>query len=174
MERNLHHPPHIFIDESWYFITAHTIGSDPPLRNAEAKLLWIKKLIEVAEIFQIQAHAYVILDDHYHLLIYFDDSTFIPKFVHRLHGTTSFLINKHDDTPGRRIWHNYWDRVIRDEEEFYTKLNYIHYNPVKHGYISDPENWEYSTYHDFLLEKGEEWMWDCWNAYPVINVDLED
>ena len=174
MNRNLHHPPHIFIDDSWYFITAHTIGFVSALRGNLPKMIWTEKLHEAVKAFNIQIHAYVLLDDHYHLLGYIKASSNIPKFIHRLHGTTSYLLNKIDHAVGRRVWHNYWDRVIRDEAEFYTKLNYIHYNPVKHGYVSNPKKWEFSTYQYFLLEKGEEWMWDCLNTYPINDVDYEN
>jgi putative transposase len=174
MNRNLHHPPHIFVDDSWYFITAHTIGHDSPLKDSQAKKIWTEKLYEIADIFDFKIHVYVVLDDHYHFLGYITDSKRLPKLINRLHGTTSFFINKLNNTPGRRIWHNYWDRVIRDEAEFYTKMNYIHYNPVKHGYVRDPEKWEFSTYHDFILENGEEWMWDCRNSYPIMDCDFEN
>ena len=132
-DNNLHHPPHIFIDDSWYFITAHTISSVSVLKDNQAKMIWTAKLHEISKVFDVRIYAYVLLDDHYHFLGYFAASNTIPKFIHRLHGTTSYLINKRDHAVGRQVWHNYWDRVIRDEAEFYTKVNYIHHNPVKHG-----------------------------------------
>jgi putative transposase len=68
---------------------------------------------------------------------------------------------------------NYWDRIIRDEKDYWTKFNYIHYNPVKHGYVALPEDWAFSSYDRFLKEKGGAWMDDCWGSYPVFSYDFE-
>ena len=174
MLSKLHHPPHIFINNSWYFITAHTLGRGFPLKQIEVKMLWTKKLNDIAQEFNVSVYAYVLMDNHYHLICYFPESTKLPKFIQRLHGSTAYEINLFDNQTGRKIWHNYWDRLIRDEVDFYTKFNYVHYNPVKHGVVSSPEKWDFSSYNDHLMKKGEEWMLDCWRSYPVIDYDFEN
>ena len=173
MDSNLHHPPHVLIDNSWYFITAHTIGSEFPLTKVNSKRFWLDKLLEIAEQFTFEISAYVLLDNHYHLLSYMPDSRMLSKFIHRLHGATSYYINQVENRPGRKIWHNYWDRIIRDEADFYTKFNYIHYNPIKHGYVKDLKKWEYSSYNNYLSSKGEEWLQDCWCTYPIRELNFE-
>lgn len=40
MQRPLHHPPHILVDNSWYFITAHTLG-DQDIVCPDSKFIWI-------------------------------------------------------------------------------------------------------------------------------------
>ncbi len=46
-----------------------------------------------------------------------------------------------------KFWQKrFWDHVIRDDRDFENHLHYIHYNPVKHGYTSDPRIWPYSSY----------------------------
>ena len=94
-------------------------------------------------------------------------------FINRLHGSTSYYINKKCNSHGKKIWQNYWDRIVRDEKDFWFKFNYIHYNPVKHGYVNEPDQWAYSSYRHFLLEKGETWIADCWQSYPIIEYDFE-
>ena len=169
----LHHPPHILINDSWYFITAHTVGNSLPLKRVEAKNIWIQQLSINAEKYEVRIVAYVVLDNHYHLLCYLEKSANLPDFISRLHGSSSYAINKAENKPNRRIWHNYWDRIIRDETDFYTKINYIHYNPVKHGYVANPEDWCFSTYRDFIEKKGNAWVEDCWRSYPVIDFNFE-
>ena len=44
----------------------------------------------------------------------------------------------------------YWEHRIRDEQDFETHVDYIHYNPVKHGYATAPADWPYSTFHRFV------------------------
>jgi REP-associated tyrosine transposase len=49
---------------------------------------------------------------------------------------------------GRGIWQRrYWEHTIRDEGDFGRHVDYIHFNPVKHGYTSDAQNWPYSSFH---------------------------
>ena len=80
MDSNLHHPPHVLIDNSWYFITAHTIGSEFPLTNVNSKRFWLAKLQELAEQFGIGICAYVLLDNHYHLMSFIPDSSNIVLY----------------------------------------------------------------------------------------------
>jgi putative transposase len=48
------------------------------------------------------------------------------------------------------VWQRrFWEHRIRDETDFVTQCDYIHYNPVKHGLVSAPRDWPYSTFHRF-------------------------
>jgi putative transposase len=48
----------------------------------------------------------------------------------------------------RGIWQRrYWEHLIRDEEDFIRHIEYIHYNPVKHGYVLKPTDWPFSSIH---------------------------
>ena len=49
------------------------------------------------------------------------------------------------------IWQRrFWEHAIRDEEDYSRHVDYIHYNPVKHGLVRAPRDWEYSSFHRFL------------------------
>ncbi|WP_295437597.1 transposase [uncultured Thiodictyon sp.] len=51
----------------------------------------------------------------------------------------------------RALWqHRYWEHVIRDEEDFSRHVDYIHYNPVKHGYVDAVADWPYSSFLRFV------------------------
>jgi len=51
----------------------------------------------------------------------------------------------------RGIWQRrFWEHLIRDERDFERHVNYIHYNPVKHGYVSSPCEWEFSSIHRYI------------------------
>ena len=48
----------------------------------------------------------------------------------------------------RGIWQRrYWEHTLRDEDDFSRHADYIHYNPVKHGYVTRVEDWPYSSFH---------------------------
>ena len=51
----------------------------------------------------------------------------------------------------RMIWQRrFWEHVIRDERDFRNHCDYIHYDPVKHGFVETPVAWQYSTIHKFI------------------------
>ena len=48
----------------------------------------------------------------------------------------------------RGIWQRrFWEHVIRDERDYRQHVDYIHYNPVKHGYVKQVKDWKYSSFH---------------------------
>jgi putative transposase len=51
------------------------------------------------------------------------------------------------------IWqHRYWEHLLRDELDFEQHVHYIHYNPVKHGYVNKPADWKYSSFHRYVKQ----------------------
>ena len=59
-------------------------------------------------------------------------------------------------TPGARNWSQYWDRILRTEGDLWSRINYIHLNPVRHGYVGAPGEWEWSSVHSFAEQASEE------------------
>jgi putative transposase len=52
------------------------------------------------------------------------------------------------------IWQRrYWEHAIRDEADFERHIDYIHFNPVKHGYVTRVTDWPHSSFHRFV-EQG--------------------
>jgi putative transposase len=48
----------------------------------------------------------------------------------------------------RGIWQRrYWEHTLRDEADFEKHVNYIHFNPVKHGHVSRVRDWPHSSFH---------------------------
>ena len=48
----------------------------------------------------------------------------------------------------RGIWQRrFWEHTIRDDRDYGIHLDYIHFNPVKHGLVADAAHWPYSSYH---------------------------
>ena len=54
-------------------------------------------------------------------------------------------------THERGIWQRrFWEHQIRNEADFIAHANYIHYNPVKHGYVRYVADWPYSSFHAYV------------------------
>ena len=164
-----HHPPHIFLDNTWYIITAATLDHAPFLAADRAKVLVRDRLQELVLESELTLRAWVILNDHYHLLFKAKRGKGLSRFFGQLHGSSSRQLNRWDGITGRQVWHNYWDTCIRSEVDMWQRFNYIHQNPVKHGYVERMEDWPFSSYRYYLRTKGKEWLDDCWQRYPVID-----
>ena len=60
------------------------------------------------------------------------------------------------------VWqHRYWEHQIRDEADFARHVDYIHYNPVKHGYVTCPVEWPYSSIHRYIRQFVLAPNWGC-------------
>ena len=60
----------------------------------------------------------------------------------------------------RGIWQRrYWEHMIRNDRDFEQHVNYIHYNPVKHGYVEKAAEWKHSSIHRYIIEGviGHNW-----------------
>jgi putative transposase len=52
----------------------------------------------------------------------------------------------------RDIWQRrYWEHLLRDEIDFECHADYIHWNPVKHGWVKQVKDWPYSSFHDYVI-----------------------
>lgn len=60
----------------------------------------------------------------------------------------------------RVVWQRrFWEHRVRDEKDYEAHCDYIHYNPVKHGLVTAPKDWAYSTFKRYV-ERGvysEDW-----------------
>jgi len=65
----------------------------------------------------------------------------------------------------RGIWQRrYWEHQVRDERDLQQHVDYIHYNPVKHGHVSRAVQWPYSSLHRYVT-RG--WLTAQWAAGEV-------
>src|SRR5690348_8254467 len=50
----------------------------------------------------------------------------------------------------RGIWQRrFWEHCIHNERDLLAHIEYVHFNPVKHGYVGDTREWPYSTIHRY-------------------------
>jgi putative transposase len=62
----------------------------------------------------------------------------------------------------RAIWQRrFWEHTITDQQDFNQHLDYIHYNPVKHGLVSCPHQWEHSSFSRWVSSTGYAASWQC-------------
>jgi putative transposase len=67
----------------------------------------------------------------------------------------------------RGIWQRrYWEHLIRDEADYQAHMDYVHINPVKHGWVRRVADWPYSTFHGLVKANvyPPDWGGGCDNA----------
>jgi putative transposase len=105
-------------------------------------------------------HGWVVLPDHLHCVIELpaDDANYAMRWalIKQRFSKSIPPTERRSDVRQRRaergIWQRrYWEHLIRDEADFAAHLNYVHFNPVKHGLVMRVVDWPYSTFHQLVL-----------------------
>jgi putative transposase len=120
--------------------------------------------------------AFVLLPDHFHCVwkLPEGDSDFSIRLGRIKREFTQTWLGQGGDeqvvSTARRkhrergIWQKrFWEHTIRDDEDLIHHVNYIHYNPVKHGLADCPHKWPFSTFHRWAKEGyySKDWLCNC-------------
>jgi putative transposase len=163
----LHAPPHFRGEAGAYLITG-TCYEHRSIFNSSNELTYLSQefLTELARK-SIPCHAWVFQPNHYHLLLVVESIEVLSEPLRLLHSRVSTHINKLDQQRGRKVWYRFADRKMRSERHYMATLNYIHYNPVKHGYVNDMFDWIWSSVHWYYEHRGLDWLNRTFETYPL-------
>ena len=170
-KRPWHAPPHFHYEGERDFIVsaacyehAHIIGKTPE-RMAECE----EELLQIVNELKCCLHAWCILPNHYHLLTRTAAISDLIARLGKFHGSSSFWWNGEDNRRGRKVWFRCIEHPIRSDRHFFATLNYIHNNPVKHGYVDKWPDWPYSSAVNFLQEVGRDEAIQVWREFPILD-----
>lgn len=166
-----HSPPHFDYDNETQFILTsacyehkHIISkSHNRMTDCESKIL------EVCKNFSIAIYAWCILPNHYHILLKTSQIKALRKEIGLFHGRSSYEWNKEDDSRGRQVWHNCFERKMKSKRHYYASLNYVLNNAVHHGYVENWLDWQWSNAEEYLEKTGRENALKIWKEYPILN-----
>jgi putative transposase len=168
-----HSPPHPVRDQRFYLLTATCYEHVCHMQSQQRRQQVLDALFEQFVINGLEIRAWVALPNHYHLLVHVTDFDVLGSIFRCVHGPAARQWNLEDIASGRKVWYRFSDRAIRSERHYYTTLNYIHYNPVKHNWTQSPYDWTESSVHWYLEHFGREWLRDLWRSYPVLDYGRE-
>ncbi len=136
-----------FIPGGTFFFTLVTDQRRPIFEVATAVDVLRSAFRSVRKSHPFEIDAMVVMPDHLHCIWTLppDDADFATRW--RLIKT---WFTKHCDAQLRQpaVWQQrYWEHQLRDEFDFAQHVDYIHYNPVKHGYSESPIDWPHSSFH---------------------------
>ncbi len=150
-----------FLPGGTYFFTLVTFERRPIFANEQAIQL-LRQAFQITMIkhpFKIEAG--VILPDHIHTIwsLPENDNNYPTRWrliksyftrnweAARAIPNTESRLKKGE----RAVWQRrYWEHLIRDDADWQQHVNYIHYNPVKHGLVSAPREWKHSSFYLFV------------------------
>ena len=138
-----------------YFI-ANVTHDRQPFLVAEVDLFWaaIETMKKRARFDLI---AWVILPDHFHIIIDPLENN-ISELMKRIKLSFSMNYRRKQSLKNQNIWQKrFWDHIIRNQDDLNRHIDYIHYNPVKHGLVESPLEYEHSSISKFSEFYPHDW-----------------
>ena len=148
----------LFLQQYQYiFITIVTHNRNPILiENIEI----LKDAIKNTHLkFNFDIIAIFIMSEHLHMIIKVNNINDYPKIIYSLKYYFSKNIkienvnlSESKIKKGEKgVWQRrYWEHIIRNEQDFYRHLDYIHFNPIKHNLVKSLKEYKYSTFEKFV------------------------
>jgi putative transposase len=127
-------------------ITAGTYKKRPLFNTPAKRTIVLDLLFKYAHRFEWNLQAWAVMNNHYHFVALSPaDPGSLRVFVGRFHEYSAKKLNSMDSTPGRKVWHNYWDTHITHQTSYYARLRYVHQNPVHHGLTENASNYPWCS-----------------------------
>ena len=149
-----------YIPGSAVFITQVVQDHRPRLGEPSSMELLHHILGNVKELHPFVMLGYVFLLDHFHIVL---QPIAKSTFSDIMHSLKFNFTREYKRQPGysasehMKFWQKrFWDHVIRNDHDLENHLHYMHYNPVKHGLVKDPRDWQHSSYSE----------WETRGLYP--------
>jgi putative transposase len=163
-----------YIPGGTYFFTLVTYQRNPLFSEPENVSLLRAAITQTRKERPFEITASVVLHEHLHFLWTLppDDADYSQRisrfkvlFTRSLRGKRSLPVNVSASRRRHResdVWQRrFWEHTILDENDLQKHLDYIHYNPVKHGLVSCPHLWTYSSFHRWVERDKYQLSWGC-------------
>jgi len=146
-----------------YFFTVVTYHRRPLLIQPESRRILHETINQVRKAYPFDIDAWVLLPEHLHCVWTLppsdaDFSTrwglikagFTKQARELFHKEEWINLSKEKHREGTIWQRRFWEHEIRDDKDFHNHINYVHYNPVKHGLVRRVRDWPYSTFHRYV------------------------
>lgn len=134
-----HAPLHQLAESGTFFVTAGTYHKEHHFRGADRLNALHRGLLLLTRKFGWRLEAWAVFSNHYHFVAHSpaqeDSAESLTPMLGQLHERSASWVNRRDQSPGRQVWHNFWETKLTYEKSYLARLNYVHQNPVKHGLV---------------------------------------
>src|SRR6266542_1607054 len=135
-----HAPTHQLATSGTFFVTASTYKKAHHFRGANRLRVLHRGLLTVARDYGWTLEAWAVFSNHYHFVAHSppqeSGAESLSAMLGLLHEKTAKWIDRLDEAPGRKVWHNFWETRLTYQKSYLARLNYVHQNPVKHGLVA--------------------------------------
>ena len=140
-------PLHLLSESGIYFVTAGTYLKAHRFHEDSRLEVLHRGLLAVAEEYRWHLEAWSVFSNHYHFIGVSPGggAESLSKMLGKLHMKTGQWINRLDQTPGRKIWHNFRETILTFETSYLARLNYVHRNAEKHGLVAQAERYPWCS-----------------------------
>ena len=128
-----------------YFITASTYLKQHLLQSDHTARLFIDVLYHYRAENKYLLHEFVVMPDHFHLLITPGPQVTLERAMQFIKGGYSFRVKKELGLAGERWQTSFYDRRVRDALEYERFRFYVRQNPVRRGLAELAERYSYSS-----------------------------
>jgi putative transposase len=155
-----------------FFFTLVTFERKPFLTGPNERALLHTAWENVKTRFPFETIGICLLPDHLHCIwkLPENDHNYSVRWkeIKRIFSKEYQQSGKETDPPGcsrkrhqeAAIWQRrFWEHTIRDETDFHRHMDYIHYNPVKHGLVQNVKDWPWSSFHRYVKLGWYELNW---------------
>jgi len=111
--------------------------------------------------------AWCVLPNHYHALVKAPDVLGLLREIGLFHGRSSHAWNGEESSRGRKVFFRAVERGMRTDRHYWATLNYVHHNPVRHGYVEQWTDWPWSSAADYLAQTDADEAKRIWRDYPL-------
>ena len=126
-----------------YFITACAHMQQNLFQRDEVAKLMVATLLKYRDAEEFELHEYVVMPNHIHLLLSTDQK--LSRVIQLIKGGFSHSLRQNAIVL-RQVWEQrYYDRGIRDANEFAEFSRYVRQNPVRRGLVERAEDYPYSS-----------------------------
>ncbi len=141
----------LVLSDRYFFITCNLRGTRGPFKDDDFEIL--------ARVFEarraehgIFLTAWVFLPDHWHAVMGVRYPRTISLVVESIKVASTRQMNTHQKESGRLWQGRFFDRALRTVKEYNETVEYIHWNPVRRGLVARPEEWKWSSVHEYGFE----------------------
>ncbi len=159
------HRPIVF--DGVYFITSVTHRRKKWMAQPALAQIVVDQWRRYEKTYEFQLHAYVVMPDHYHVVLQVGKKKTISQILHAVNSYTATQINQILGNERKiKIWQgNAWDKVIRDPAMYWRTIAYTLLNPWRGGLVDRPlDPYPYSNVGWWLEQKGEAFMMDLFGT----------
>jgi len=128
-----------------FFVTSSTWGKRPLFQSKRMAELFVKVLLEYRDQQKFRLHEFVLMPDHFHVLLTVGPEMTVERTVQFIKGGFSFRASRELDSRGA-VWQRGFSEVrVLDEASFRSHTEYIWGNPVRAHLVDSPEHYPYCS-----------------------------